>query len=141
VTQSGTPMVPGKFSDARSILVIDDDPLVREVLHELLNGESYISLEAETGSAGLQIMASAVVDLVILDIFMPDVDGVEALRVLRVEWPSVPVICVSGGSASVGASTLFGATMLMGAFATIMKPFREAELLTLIHQALDERPA
>jgi len=76
------------------ILIIDDEISIRRMLHILLEGAGHHVIEADDGSHGLHALALEKVDLLILDLTLPDLDGIEVLRRLR-EWSSVPVLILS----------------------------------------------
>ncbi|MEK8023339.1 MAG: response regulator [Candidatus Hydrogenedentota bacterium] len=75
-------------------LVIDDEPAIRKLLRQILEAEAFIVKEASTGQGGLTEAAYAKPDVVILDLGLPDTDGLETLKRLR-EWSSVPVLILS----------------------------------------------
>ena len=76
------------------ILIIDDEPQIRRFLGISLRAQGYQPIEAATGAEGLQLLATASPDLVILDLGLPDIDGQDVLRDLRA-WSKVPVIVLS----------------------------------------------
>ena len=79
------------------LLVIDDDAGVREVIRLYLDGSGHRVIEAKDGYAGIKAFAQASFDLVITDIFMPDQDGIETIRMLRKLRPTIKIIAISGG--------------------------------------------
>src|SRR5438477_10982648 len=81
-----------KFASAA--LIIDDEKQIRRLLRLALEGESYQVYEAETGQAGLLEIVHRRPDVVILDLGLPDIDGVKVLRRLR-EWTRLPVLVIS----------------------------------------------
>ena len=89
------------FQMAR-ILVIDDDEAVRSVLTILLGQKAHQVVTAQDGRRGLKAVESDHFDLLIVDIFMPEMDGLEAIRLVRKSKPDLPIIVISG---SAGAST------------------------------------
>ena len=76
------------------ILLIDDEPPIRRLVHTALSGEGYRVLEAETGTAGVHLAAQQPPDLVILDLGLPDADGQVVLQQMR-EWLKAPIIVLS----------------------------------------------
>src|SRR5271167_1205624 len=84
------------MSDTNSptILVVDDEPPIRKFLRVTLDSHGFQVLEAETAKQGLIHAASRYPDLIILDLGLPDMDGMELTRQLR-EWSKVPIIVVS----------------------------------------------
>ncbi|HEY0430192.1 MAG TPA: response regulator, partial [Pyrinomonadaceae bacterium] len=81
---------------ALSILVIDDEPSVRETLAEMLEIMGHRVLLAESGSNALQLLAANACDLVFTDLAMPEMDGWETAREIRKRWPAMDVILVTG---------------------------------------------
>ena len=77
-----------------NVVVIEDDPQIRRFLRTVLPADGFDVHEAETGERGLVEAATRKPDLVILDLGLPDLDGVEVVRRLR-EWSTVPVIILS----------------------------------------------
>src|SRR4029077_11804674 len=75
-------------------LIIDDEVQIRRLLRLVLEGESYKVHEAETGQLGLMEIATRKPDVVLLDLGLPDVDGLQVLKRLR-EWSEVPVIVLT----------------------------------------------
>lgn len=131
------------------ILVIDDDGAVRAAVKTLLEHEGFEVVPAEDGRAGLESVESTRFDLVIVDIFMPGMDGLETITAFHRRVPLVPIIAMSGfmfrDSATPAPDFLAMATKL-GAASSLPKPFRSRDLLaavyTCLHQAMPEpRPA
>ncbi len=122
-------------ADARPIvLVVDDDAGVREGLRFALD-EHYAVLEAPHGRGALGIVRAERVDLVLLDILMPEVDGLEILQELKAVDPDLPVIMMT----AVKTVRTTVAAMKLGAADYVTKPFQEDELLAAIRQALEQR--
>ncbi len=116
------------------ILVIDDDEMTRAIIKSLLNATDHEILEASSGNIGLALLESHSADLVVTDILMPEIDGLEVIRALKRNFPKVKIIAMSGGGRK-GASYLPEAQDL-GADATIQKPIEKAELLEQINSLL-----
>ena len=79
-----------------SILVIDDEPGIRSVLKDVLEDEGYLVHQAEDGFQGLDIMDSQEVDLVILDVWLPNMGGIDVLKRITEKHPSTEVVIISG---------------------------------------------
>src|SRR5882724_4831199 len=79
------------------ILVMDDDALLRGALRVALEAAGYEVLEAGDGDAGLRLQREQGADLVLVDIFMPQRDGLEVIRALRAETPQTKIVAMSGG--------------------------------------------
>lgn len=119
------------------ILVVDDEPDIRELVREILEDEGYRVTVAENGERARNAFIKNTPDLVLLDIWMPDVDGITLLR----EWsaggvPECPVVVMSGHG---NLETAVEATRL-GAHDFVQKPISLARLLALVEQALESRP-
>jgi CheY-like chemotaxis protein len=78
-------------------MVIDDDPAQREMLHDLFTGRGYDVVTAGDGEEGLRLSATRRPDLIILDIVMPGMSGLEVLTALKRQHPWLPVIVRSAG--------------------------------------------
>jgi two-component system response regulator AtoC len=116
------------------VLVIDDDPGLRESFRLILEDE-YDVVDAPDGPAGLAILRSNQVDLVLLDIRLPEMDGIEVLERIKATDDGVEVILVT----AVKTVRTAVAAMKLGAFDYLTKPFEEEELLSLIRRALEKR--
>src|SRR2546428_5264558 len=116
------------------VLVVDDDEAVRDALHLVLD-EEYAVIEAAHGRAALDQMLAQPVDLVLLDILMPDVDGLEILQELKALEPNLPVIMMT----AVKTVRTTVAAMKLGASDYLTKPFQDEELLAMMRRALEER--
>lgn len=116
------------------ILVIDDESVVRDMLHELLTQEGHEVLEAPDGKVGIELYRRAPTDLVITDIFMPEKDGLETIAELITEWPDVKIIATSGKL--LGEFDPLALASKFGAVRTIAKPFDVVKLLGAVRTQL-----
>jgi len=119
----------------RHIVVIDDEPGIRRTLQRVLKRSGYEVILAKDGTEGMRLCAHAAPDLVITDIHMPGVDGLETIAGLRTLLPRVPVIAMSGGDQA-ALLNLLGSAALLGAVTTLPKPFTVAEVLAAVERAL-----
>src|SRR5947199_7527166 len=117
------------------ILVIDDEAAIRESLRMTLEYEGYEFIGAATGQEGLALVEREAPDLVLLDVKMPGMDGLEVLERLRNMNETLPVVVVSGHGT---ISTAVEATK-KGAFDFIEKPFASERVLVSLRNALDSR--
>lgn len=117
-----------------SILIIDDERAIRNVLKDILNNEGYTTAEASDGEAGLAQFAAGSFDLVLCDIKMPKIDGIEFLQKAKEMNPDVPVIMISGHG---NIETAVDAVK-KGAFDFISKPPDLNRLLITIRNAMDK---
>jgi two-component system KDP operon response regulator KdpE len=113
------------------ILVIEDEPPIRRFLRPTLTSQGYRVVESATGEDGLLQAATRQPDLVILDLGLPDLDGLEVIRRLR-EWTSIPIIVLSAR----GAESDKVAALDAGADDYAAKPFAVGELLARARVAL-----
>jgi two-component system, OmpR family, KDP operon response regulator KdpE len=119
------------LSNSATIIVIEDEAQIRRFLRTTLHSEGYKVFEAETGKQGLAEAATRKPDLMIVDLGLPDMDGVEAVRVLR-DWSSVPIIILSARAQESDKISALDA----GADDYLVKPFGVGELLARIRVAL-----
>jgi len=117
-----------------TVLVVDDEPSIRSSMKMILQHAGYRFIEAATGAEGLEKIASEDPDVVILDVKMPGMDGLDVLEALKGQGSTVPVIVVSGHG---DIETAVRATKL-GAFNFIEKPFGEERVLVDIRNALEQ---
>jgi DNA-binding response OmpR family regulator len=118
------------------ILVIDDSVSVLAQLQQTLSDADHEVLTANCGEAGLEILQGEPVNLLITDIYMPGVNGVEVIRSVRKLRPEVGVIAMSTGADS-NHYQLRAVTRSVGAFLTLKKPFSMADLLLAVDAVLD----
>jgi len=117
------------------ILLVDDDPAVRGSLLRFLEREGHDVGEARDGREAVEAVGRGSWDLVITDVNMPEMSGIEVLMAVRESSPEIPVIAISGGGLLDKAMLLDDAGAL-GAVATIEKPVELDELRRLVEGAL-----
>lgn len=122
--------------DGARILVVDDNAAERRSLAELLTRGGYDVIQAADGFEAIRVWQDGPLELVILDLFMPDKDGIETMRELRNLSPGIPVIAMSGGWSYQPAVSLLKAAQHLGAFLAIEKPYTAAVMLGTVRQAL-----
>ena len=127
---------------ANSVLVIDDEPQIRRFVGAGLELHGYLVKEADTGAAGLSAAAHMQPDVIVLDLGLPDMSGIEVLESVRA-WSNVPIIVLSIDSAEEQKVML----LKLGADDYIVKPFGIAELaarceaaLRRYHKSADKNP-
>jgi DNA-binding NtrC family response regulator len=124
-----------QIEQSMKILIIDDEEVLRDVLHAVLSREGFDVLLAATGEEGLGLLETDEVDLVILDMMLPGMDGRETLRHVKEINPTVPVIVITAFSSIDGAID----AMKEGAFHYIPKPFKNEEVILTVNNALEQR--
>jgi DNA-binding response OmpR family regulator len=117
------------------VLVIDDEVPVRDVVRQVLEEAGHTVLEATNGKSGLWMFREMRPDLAVVDLFMPEKEGIETIRDMRTEDPAAKVIAMSGGGRHGVTALLEGMTEL-GATMTLAKPFQNDELLAAVDLAL-----
>lgn len=117
------------------ILVMDDDATLRGAVRVVLEAAGYEVLEAADGAAGLRLQREQGADLVLVDIFMPERDGLEVVRGLRAEIPRPKIVAMSGGGWTKDLDVL-SAAAAFGASRTLRKPFAPHELLAVVSELL-----
>jgi PAS domain S-box-containing protein len=110
------------------VLVVDDEPLVREVVCRMLEDSGYVALAAADGPSALELLGARAVDAVVLDLSMPGMSGVQVLAAIRAERPALPVIVVSGAERDRADA--------VGASSFLAKPFHFDELAAALDAAL-----
>lgn len=118
------------------ILIIDDDPILREIAVELLGDAGHECRVAEDGQLGLASLEAHPADLILLDMIMPNMDGVEALGQIKARWPDLPVIVMSGGARTITLQSLLRMAAALGADEVLAKPLRRETLLPLAARLL-----
>jgi two-component system KDP operon response regulator KdpE len=113
------------------ILVVDDEPPIRKLLRLGLRTQGYEVLEAPTGKASLELLAEKP-DLIILDLGLPDIHGLELLQIIRARSENVPIVVLSSRGDEVGKVRALD----LGADDYITKPFGTEELLARMRAAL-----
>ena len=115
------------------ILVVDDERGIRTTLGAILGDEGYRAIAVASGPEALARVGEEVPDLVILDIWLPEVDGIETLAELKRQWPELPVVMMSGHGT---IETAVKATKL-GAYDFVEKPLSLEKTLLVIDRALE----
>jgi CheY-like chemotaxis protein len=121
------------------VLVIDADPSVRTAVHDCLEHRGIDALVVDNGAAGIEHFEKLAIDLAIVDIFMPDIDGLEIIRRFSQRTPRVPVIAMSGFLSQdlyATAPDFLRMAGELGAAFCLRKPFRPNQLTAAIDACL-----
>lgn len=118
------------------ILVIDDEPMIRELLQDLLQMNGFESVTLHDGSNALELHRRYRFDLVITDILMPVQDGISTIIELRKEFPALKIIAMSGGGIFRDEQSLLKEAKNAGAYRTFSKPLPLRPLLQTIQDIL-----
>ncbi len=119
-----------------SVLVVDDEDQVRQLIRETLELAGYDVEEACDGKEGLDRYRTKPADLVIMDILMPDQDGLESIMTLHREFPQSRVIAITGGSDTIGILNFLDVAKMLGARRTLKKPFDVKTLVDVVTEEL-----
>ncbi len=126
----------------KTLLIVDDVESLRDVLASVLEDEGYIVFKAGNGIEGLAVLKSKKIDLLITDIFMPEMDGFELSMEVRTKYPQAKLIIISGGGnvRSVEKANKFDAVQagqdLLNPDSILKKPFAPSELIELVESVL-----
>jgi CheY-like chemotaxis protein len=116
------------------ILVVDDDASVRRLCRIVLQEPGYLVAEASNGKEALAAIKDVAYDLIVLDLCMPGMDGIEFLMAIRAQSPICKIIVMSG---FIGG-TLLQSMRHLGGSATLAKPFSRLSLLSTVDQVLTQ---
>ena len=116
------------------VLVIDDDPLFREIAQEMLVQVGHTVTLANDGDKAALLPATPAPDLAVVDMLMPERDGIETIGDLQARWPNIKVIAVSAGARGLEPDLLLRAAKALGADATLSKPVERAPFVALVRQ-------
>ncbi|HEV3197266.1 MAG TPA: response regulator [Bryobacteraceae bacterium] len=115
-----------------TILVVDDEAGIRGLLRKVLAGAGYKVMEAKNGKEALEQIRGAELDLVLTDLVMPDMEGLEMIGIIHKERPELKIIAISG----MFGGRFLHAAELLGAHATLAKPIRPDDLLDAVRRVL-----
>jgi DNA-binding NtrC family response regulator len=117
------------------VLVIDDELIIRTSCSRALSPEGFEVKTAQNGLDGLRMIEEEKFDIVLTDLKMPDVDGIEILRKIKERWPDIEVIIITGYQTVDTAVK----SIKLGAFDYIEKPFTPDALISAVSNALKQR--
>lgn len=115
------------------ILIIDDDAQMRRLIMRILKSAGHHVREAANGLTGLKRFHEAQPALVVTDIFMPEKEGIETIRLLRQQAPLLPILAISGS----GLKDYLNFAMQLGATAALPKPFSADQLLATVTRLVE----
>ncbi len=122
-----------------TILLVEDEELLRAGVQEMLELQGYKVITAPNGQQALACMVAERIDLVITDLVMPQMNGIDFVHQLRTSQPDVPVIVVSGSTRNIMQRYGIDTIQVPGADASLPKPFKGVDLLAQIEQLLAAR--
>ena len=125
----------GKNIDMKNILVVDDDKNMRNLLSRILAHERYNTKIAKNGTEALDILNTYEIDIVLLDLVLPDINGMDILKTIKIKYPSIEIVMISGH----GTSEKIVNLIKEGAYDFIEKPFDNKTVSSKISKAIKQR--
>lgn len=122
---------------APKILLLEDEVHVAKALQMVLKEAGYDVSWAASGRRALELLAQSSCDLLLADLYLPDMDGLEVVRQARAQWPTLPVIIITGYSSLSSAIT----ALRLGTADYLEKPFTDQEIIASIQRVLTGRGA
>ena len=120
------------------ILVVDDDEQIRMMVTKMLERDGHKITIAEDGHVGLRLFQAEPPDLVIADIIMPTLEGIEMIKTMKQLRSDIPIVAVSGGARHIFFEDTLCLAQQAGAVATLSKPFTRVELTAALLTALSD---
>lgn len=117
------------------VLVIDDEAPIRALVRQMLEAAGYQVSEAAEGAAGIKLLQTLPVALLITDLFMPGQEGIQTILEVRQHFPQVKILAISGG-AKQSTINMLPAARTFGAHGILAKPFTRQELLDAVSAVL-----
>ncbi len=118
--------------DKPRILIIDDDPGLRKTLSKILSAKGYETIEAKDGAEGFALLAENTINIVLVDLGLPDISGIDVLNRVKVDHPATETIILTG-NATLGSAI---AATNQGAFSYLLKPYDIDQLHLVIQRAI-----
>jgi DNA-binding response OmpR family regulator len=118
------------------ILLVDDEELLRDGVQEMLEMQGFTVISAANGELALACVKEQDIDLIITDLVMPKMDGIDFVQQLRMIDPDVPVIVVSGSTRNIMQRYGIETIQVPGADASLSKPFKGVDLVAQIRELL-----
>lgn len=120
----------------KRVLVVDDDPSVQYALSFLLKVGGFEAVPAKSGMEALRIQRERKADVALIDMFMPEMDGIQLMRSFNREFPGTPLIAMSGGHPT--SNSLLSVAQKIGAVNALEKPFDTSLLLRALREAIPQ---
>jgi DNA-binding response OmpR family regulator len=125
------------MTQTHTLLLVEDEKILRDAVKEILEVNGFNVVDAEDGETALALLAKVKIDLIITDLVMPNMDGVELVQKIRARFQQLPIIVVSGSGTAVTKRFGIDSINIEGATASIAKPFKSTELITLVNKLLN----
>tara|TARA_R110000868_G_scaffold269020_4_gene528417 strand:- start:360 stop:734 length:375 start_codon:yes stop_codon:yes gene_type:complete len=121
-----------------NILLVEDSPEVSMSVREILESAGHTIEDAVSGKDALQRLSAGSFDIIVSDIWMPEMDGIALLKEIRGAGNNIPVVVISGGAPNAPLTYTAPLAATFGANVVVYKPFEKAELLTAVASALSD---
>lgn len=121
---------------AEKILIVDDEPVILELMVAALEASDYIVVSCPNGKEAMEVIKDNTFDLLVTDIIMPEVDGLDLIDHVISTSPNISVLAISGGGKDKEGGDLLESAMVSGADAVLEKPFRPDELVRTVRAML-----
>jgi len=121
------------------ILVVDDNEQMRELLRVILERAGHEIAEAANGKVAMNLLKTVPADLVITDIIMPEMEGIDLIMTIRTRYPGVRIIAISGGG-RIDPNVCLNMAGKLGADRILQKPFGKSTILSIIKDLFPESP-
>ncbi|GBE01689.1 sporulation initiation phosphotransferase F [bacterium BMS3Bbin06] len=118
----------------RRVLVIDDEAIVRVSCQRVLEPAGYEVIVTSRGDDAISLLEKERFDLVLTDLKMPDMDGIEVLKTIKKRWPEIHVVIITG----YGTISTAVLAIKLGAYEYIEKPFTPEDILNVVNKVFDE---
>jgi DNA-binding NtrC family response regulator len=118
-----------------TILIIDDDKTIVRLLSDVMRNDGYDIFTASNGKQGIQLLSQYAVDLVITDLIMHEMDGMQVISNIKSYYEDIKIIAISGGGKT-GPESYLPLAKIIGANEVIKKPFNINQLRTTVRQLL-----
>lgn len=123
-------------TNMKSVLVVDDDPLITMLLRSVFERAGYQVREASNGKDAMRLYRKSPTDLVIMDLVMPEKEGIETIIELRQDFPDARIFAITGGLKG-HADVLLNAAEDLGAIRKFKKPLNADEILQAAQEVID----
>ncbi len=121
------------------ILIVDDNDEMRELLRLILETACHEIVEAANGRIALDLLGATPVDLVITDIIMPEMEGIDLIMTIRTRYPGVRIIAISGGG-KIDPNLCLNMAGKLGADRILRKPFGKSAILAAVSDLFPDSP-
>lgn len=120
------------------ILLVEDDTLVQSMLKQMLEREGHAVVAVNDGSAAIKTLEREEIDLVVTDLIMPEMEGIELIRSLRKQESRPKIIAISGGSALLSPVAQLKSARFLGADLTFTKPIDREEFIGAVRELVSQ---